>query len=100
MFFLAKTRATMHRLAAGHLTSPLLWASPCSQAERVESQLKLIVRPMYSSPPIHGAMLVNEVLSEFNCPQVLCPYCAALLWWPIPHLLAARSSSYLAARRR
>ena len=34
------------------------------QAERVLSQLKLIIRPMYSSPPIHGALIVNEVLGE------------------------------------
>ncbi len=34
------------------------------EAARVESQLKLIIRPMYSSPPIHGALLVDEVLSD------------------------------------
>jgi len=34
------------------------------QAERVLSQLKLIIRPMYSSPPIHGALIVNEVLGD------------------------------------
>ena len=35
-----------------------------AEASRVESQLKLIIRPMYSSPPIHGALLVDEVLSD------------------------------------
>ena len=35
-----------------------------AEASRVESQLKLLIRPMYSSPPIHGALLVNEVLSD------------------------------------
>jgi len=34
------------------------------QAERVASQLKLIIRPMYSSPPIHGALIVKEVLAD------------------------------------
>jgi len=34
------------------------------EKERVMSQLKLIVRPMYSSPPIHGAHIVNTVLSS------------------------------------
>merc|ERR1719504_409394 len=34
------------------------------EASRVLSQLKLIIRPMYSSPPIHGALIVNEVLSD------------------------------------
>ena len=35
-----------------------------AEADRVLSQLKLIIRPMYSSPPIHGALLVAEVLSD------------------------------------
>jgi aspartate aminotransferase len=35
-----------------------------AQALRVLSQLKLIIRPMYSSPPIHGALIVSEVLSD------------------------------------
>jgi len=30
----------------------------------VNSQLKIIVRAMYSSPPIHGARIVAEVLSD------------------------------------
>uniref|UniRef100_A0A7S4F4W7 Aspartate aminotransferase n=1 Tax=Chrysotila carterae TaxID=13221 RepID=A0A7S4F4W7_CHRCT len=35
-----------------------------AEAARVSSQLKLIIRPMYSSPPIHGALLVAEVLND------------------------------------
>eukprot|EP01031_Cornospumella_fuschlensis_P035833 gene35833-43460_t len=34
------------------------------EAERVNSQLKLILRPMYSNPPLHGAHIVSEVLSD------------------------------------
>ena len=34
------------------------------EAERLESQLKLVIRPMYSNPPIHGARIVEEVLGE------------------------------------
>ena len=34
------------------------------EVERVMSQLKRIIRPMYSSPPIHGALIVTEVLSD------------------------------------
>ena len=34
------------------------------EAERVMSQLKLIIRPMYSSPPIHGAGIVKTVLGD------------------------------------
>lgn len=33
-------------------------------AEKVMSQLKLVIRPMYSSPPIHGAKIVVRVLSD------------------------------------
>ena len=34
------------------------------EAERIESQLKLVIRPMYSNPPIHGARIVEEVLGD------------------------------------
>merc|ERR1719291_146296 len=34
------------------------------EAKRVESQLKLLVRPMYSSPPLAGARIVREILSD------------------------------------
>ncbi|KAL9266813.1 Aspartate aminotransferase 3, chloroplastic-like protein, partial [Drosera capensis] len=33
-------------------------------ASRVESQLKLVIRPMYSNPPVHGALLVATVLEH------------------------------------
>ncbi|RAL37192.1 hypothetical protein DM860_004114 [Cuscuta australis] len=33
-------------------------------AARVESQLKLVIRPMYSSPPIHGASIVATILKD------------------------------------
>uniref|UniRef100_A0A7N0V5X0 Aspartate aminotransferase n=1 Tax=Kalanchoe fedtschenkoi TaxID=63787 RepID=A0A7N0V5X0_KALFE len=33
-------------------------------ARRVESQLKLVIRPMYSSPPIHGASIVATILKD------------------------------------
>ncbi|RSH87086.1 aspartate transaminase aat1 [Saitozyma podzolica] len=31
---------------------------------RVDSQLKIIVRPLYSNPPVHGARLVSTILSS------------------------------------
>ena len=31
---------------------------------RVESQLKILVRAMYSNPPIHGARIVAEILND------------------------------------
>lgn len=36
-------------------------------ASRVESQLKLVIRPMYSSPPIHGASIVATILKDRYC---------------------------------
>jgi aspartate aminotransferase, mitochondrial len=34
------------------------------ELKRVESQLKILVRAMYSNPPIHGARIVAEVLGN------------------------------------
>merc|ERR1712018_734131 len=34
------------------------------EAARVMSQIKILIRPLYSSPPIHGARLVTAVLSD------------------------------------
>ena len=33
-------------------------------AVRVESQLKLVIRPMYSNPPLHGASIVATILRD------------------------------------
>merc|ERR1712018_1023942 len=34
------------------------------EAARVASQIKILIRPLYPSPPIHGARLVTTVLSD------------------------------------
>lgn len=34
------------------------------QAVAVKSQLQLISRPMYSNPPLHGALVVSTVLGD------------------------------------
>jgi len=34
------------------------------EAARVNSQIKIIIRPMYSNPPVHGARIVTEILSS------------------------------------
>ncbi|KAJ8604164.1 hypothetical protein CTAYLR_008577 [Chrysophaeum taylorii] len=36
------------------------------QAKALESQLKRIIRPMYSNPPVHGARVVATVLADPN----------------------------------
>jgi aspartate/tyrosine/aromatic aminotransferase len=33
-------------------------------AEKVLSQMEIVVRPMYSNPPLHGALIVSKVLSD------------------------------------
>ena len=35
-----------------------------AEAARVTSQLNLVVRPMYSNPPIHGAKIVDAILED------------------------------------
>lgn len=34
------------------------------EASRVLSQLKILVRPIISNPPIHGARIANKILSD------------------------------------
>lgn len=41
----------------------LTTASPEEKA-RVDSQVKIIVRPMYSNPPIHGARIAGTILGS------------------------------------
>ena len=39
----------------------------CESAEekkRVDSQVKILVRPLYSNPPIHGARIASEILNN------------------------------------
>jgi aspartate aminotransferase len=39
------------------------------EASKVESQMKLIARPMYSNPPLHGALLVSKILHDGDLKQ-------------------------------
>lgn len=39
------------------------------EAKRVMSQLKIIIRPMYSNPPIHGSRIVHTILSKPDLKQ-------------------------------
>lgn len=34
------------------------------QAVAVKSQLQLLARPMYSNPPVHGALVVSTILGD------------------------------------
>lgn len=33
------------------------------EAKRVESQLKILIRPMYSNPPLNGARIASTILT-------------------------------------
>lgn len=44
-------------------------ANSKDEADRVLSQLKILIRPMYSNPPIYGARIVNEVLGNSELRQ-------------------------------
>ena len=39
-----------------------LVCNDATEKARVDSQLKIVVRPMYSSPPMHGARIAAEVM--------------------------------------
>ncbi|KAM0746594.1 hypothetical protein T439DRAFT_329698 [Meredithblackwellia eburnea MCA 4105] len=41
----------------------IVTASPEEKA-KVDSQIKILVRPMYSNPPVHGARIVSTILSD------------------------------------
>ena len=34
------------------------------ERKSVESQVKIIIRPLYSNPPVHGARVTTEILSN------------------------------------
>ncbi|KAK7243717.1 hypothetical protein RIF29_38527 [Crotalaria pallida] len=40
------------------------WSFLISVKLRVKSQVKLVVRPMYSNPPIHGASILAAILRD------------------------------------
>lgn len=41
-----------------------LTTADAQEKARVDSQLKIIIRPMYSNPPLHGARIANTILSD------------------------------------
>lgn len=65
-YFLCRYRDFVY----SHLRLIYLWLQVCRSADvavRVESQLKLVIRPMYSNPPIHGASIVATILKDRYC---------------------------------
>lgn len=44
----------------------------CGSAEekkRVDSQIKILVRPLYSNPPVHGARIASHILNDSQLNQ-------------------------------
>lgn len=35
-----------------------------AEKKRVDSQLKILIRPLYSNPPIHGARIASKILND------------------------------------
>jgi aspartate aminotransferase len=65
MTLLERIAVLIHVLVAGERAGAFsLITSSKETAQTTLSQLKIIVRPMYSNPPIHGARIVTEILSD------------------------------------
>lgn len=41
-----------------------LTTSSADEKARVDSQIKIIVRPLYSNPPLHGARIASTILGD------------------------------------
>lgn len=39
-------------------------ASSPEEKKRLESQIKILIRPLYSNPPLHGARIASEILND------------------------------------
>lgn len=62
--FVAQSFAKNMGLYGERVGAISIFCQDAAERERVESQLKIVIRPMYSNPPIHGARLVSTVLGD------------------------------------
>ncbi|KAK1407954.1 hypothetical protein QVD17_39582 [Tagetes erecta] len=67
--FIAQSYAKNMGLYGERVGSLSIVCRTADVASRVESQLKLVIRPMYSNPPIHGASIVSTILKDRNLYQ-------------------------------
>lgn len=63
-FCLAQSYAKNMGLYGERVGTLTVVCSSKNEAERVTSNLKTIIRPMYSSPPIHGARIAIEIFKD------------------------------------
>lgn len=65
-------------------------------AGRVESQLKLVIRPMYSNPPIHGASIVAAILRDRSDKKTLAASCPFFFsFFPYIHSLCVLLDEFM-----
>lgn len=62
-FALAQSYAKNMGLYGERVGAFSLLCADKDEADRCMSQIKILIRPMYSNPPIHGARLVREILA-------------------------------------
>jgi len=74
-----ESEVPLNRLFSGERVGAftLVCSSP-DEAERTMSQLKILIRPMYSNPPINGARIVRTILSKPDLRKV---------WLVMPQLM-------------
>lgn len=51
------------------------------QAVAVKSQLQQLARPMYSNPPVHGALVVSTILGDPNLKNLWLGEVKVSSWW-------------------
>ena len=66
---------TFHGISGERAGALSIVASSAEEANAIVSQLKLIIRPMYSNPPAHGARIVSTVLSDPTLFKEWCVHC-------------------------
>jgi aspartate/tyrosine/aromatic aminotransferase len=64
------------------------------QAVAVKSQLQQLARPMYSNPPVHGALIVSIILGDPDLKQLWLKEVKVLISYNPTSLLFYRKSSH------
>lgn len=69
-------RVSMHVVSTGERVGGFtVVCNDAEEAKRVESQLKILIRPIYSNPPMNGARIAATIL---NTPEL------RSLWYDLP----------------
>jgi len=63
-FFISQSFAKNFGLYGERIGAVHVFCNTKAHADAVLSQLKMVVRPMYSSPPRHGAQVVQKILTD------------------------------------